>query len=157
MVNLVPLTEEEYQSWYAWLLEDYARDFERLGASPAEAKERSRAELEETLSAGLASPDQYFYAIADAATGQHVGVVWFILRTGGARRSVFLAELVVYEPLRGQGYGTGALRALEDQARALGADRIGLHVFGHNRAAWELYRRLGYRETHVQMVKDLPG
>jgi ribosomal protein S18 acetylase RimI-like enzyme len=33
---------------------------------------------------------------------------------------------------------------------------VGLHVFGHNTEAVELYRRCGYTITDCTMAKDLP-
>ena len=46
--------------------------------------------------------------------------------------------------------------ALEDEVRAHGLDRIELNVFGGNAVARGLYRSLGYAESAVYMVKDLP-
>ncbi|MCU1494550.1 MAG: sortase-like acyltransferase [Acidimicrobiaceae bacterium] len=43
----------------------------------------------------------------------------------------------------------------ENLARANGATSIGLNVFAHNRVARDLYSSLGYRETSVQMRKEL--
>jgi ribosomal protein S18 acetylase RimI-like enzyme len=43
----------------------------------------------------------------------------------------------------------------EDEARARGLGRVELNVFGGNEVARDLYRSLGYRESAVQMAKDL--
>ena len=47
------------------------------------------------------------------------------------------------------------MRSLEDEVRRLGDSSIGLHVFGHNAPARRLYEKLGYSETHINMVKRL--
>ena len=44
---------------------------------------------------------------------------------------------------------------LEDWCRSNGFTSIGLHVFGHNTGAWQLYKRMGYVETNVSMEKQL--
>jgi RimJ/RimL family protein N-acetyltransferase len=41
------------------------------------------------------------------------------------------------------------------QARELGADKVELHVFGHNQGARALYEKLGYTPTSIVMVKPL--
>ncbi len=41
------------------------------------------------------------------------------------------------------------------RARELGAASVGLHVFGHNKIAWELYSSLGFIETNVMMSLPL--
>ena len=45
--------------------------------------------------------------------------------------------------------------ALEQEARALGLDRIELNVFGANAVARDLYGSLGYEEIAVWMGKSL--
>ena len=39
--------------------------------------------------------------------------------------------------------------------QALGVQRIGLHVFGHNTGAQALYARLGYGVTGLNLLKPL--
>jgi ribosomal protein S18 acetylase RimI-like enzyme len=46
------------------------------------------------------------------------------------------------------------LAAIE-KARELGADTVGLHVFGHNAPAYALYRSLGFVETNISMSLEL--
>jgi ribosomal protein S18 acetylase RimI-like enzyme len=42
-----------------------------------------------------------------------------------------------------------------EKARAMGAETVGLHVFGHNEPARALYRSLGFAETNVSMSLKL--
>ncbi len=58
----------------------------------------------------------------------------------------------VDEALRGRGYGRVALEPI---ALELGYDEIGLHVFGDNDVARNLYRSSGYVEIDVTMHKRL--
>ncbi len=51
------------------------------------------------------------------------------------------------EPVRGKGGAALLVRAAEDAARALGADRMILDTRGDLVEARALYARLGYRET----------
>ena len=59
------------------------------------------------------------------------------------------------EACRRRGYAYAAMRRAEARARAAGAERLGLHVFGGNVGARALYRRLGLEETDVMMAKWL--
>jgi ribosomal protein S18 acetylase RimI-like enzyme len=68
---------------------------------------------------------------------------------------VFIYDIEVDEAFRGRGYGRAALLALEPLARELGYDTVGLHVFGDNEVARNLYRTSGYVETDVMMNKRL--
>ena len=139
MVKLVPLGEDEYRSWYDWLLEDYAQDFIRIGMPEEQAHARSKADMEEGLPNGLQSKDQYLFSIQDEQTGEKVGVLWYSLMTRETRKIVFVSDILIYEQFRGRGYGKQAMQLLEDHARDLGATRIGLHVFGHNPTAYALF------------------
>ena len=38
-----------------------------------------------------------------------------------------------------------------------GLSGIALHVFGHNREARALYRKLGYVATNINLYKPVPG
>jgi RimJ/RimL family protein N-acetyltransferase len=155
MVKLAPLSEEDYQSWHDWALEDYASDIVRSGMPKEQAEEKSRSDFEQGLPNGLNSENQYLYSVQDEQTGEKVGVIWLAIQQRSERKVAFLYDIVIWEPFRGKGYGTAALQATEDRARELGAVRIGLHVFGHNEGARKLYKRLGYVETNVNMSRDL--
>ena len=70
-------------------------------------------------------------------------------------QTCFIWDIEVRVEARGQGYGRAALLALEQLALDLGYDAIGLHVFGANTVARELYLTSGYIETDVSMVKAI--
>lgn len=155
-MHLSLMTQEEFEPWLARSIEEYAGEKVKNGAwQPEDALERSRQEHSQLLPDGLASKDQYLYTLHDEATGQKVGVLWFAVVHWVGRRSAFVYDIAVDEPQRHKGYGTQAMRALEDKVRALGLDTIGLHVFGHNTIARDLYLKLGYEIADYEMVKKL--
>ena len=45
---------------------------------------------------------------------------------------------------------------LERVARETGLNLVALRVFGHNRAARDLYAKVGYEEMDFLMLKQLP-
>lgn len=48
-----------------------------------------------------------------------------------------------------------AMTEVENFSKALGAETIGLHVFGHNNKAIKLYEKLGYKATNITISKQL--
>jgi ribosomal protein S18 acetylase RimI-like enzyme len=158
-VRLVPLPREEYDRWWSWTTRDYAAEHVRAGLwSEDEALANSEAEFRELLPRGTETPGHYLFSLEDPATREHVGLVWFRADRGpGAPRppTVFLYDLVVYEPFRGRGHGTRAMHLVEERARELGFETIALHVFAHNEVALSLYRKLGYLATDIRMAKKV--
>ena len=67
----------------------------------------------------------------------------------------FILELYVEEDQRGRGYGKQAMLLIEEKARELGLKSIGLHVFGSNQIARNLYEAVGYEIKSVNMSKVL--
>ena len=157
MVQLLPMTQTEYDAWLAFAITDYAEDKVRAGTWEAgEAVERSRGEFLKLLPDDLASPTNYLYSIwsDDAPLDTPVGMLWMAMAPWKATQA-FIYDIVVFEPYRRRGYASQALLALEDKARALGLHEIGLHVFGHNPEARRVYERAGYAITDLNMVKSL--
>lgn len=67
----------------------------------------------------------------------------------------FIFNIEIDPRFRRRGYAMQAMTRLEDEARRMGLDSIGLHVFGHNTAARPLYEKLGYVATNINMSKRL--
>ena len=155
MVRLVSMSEEDYRQFLAWAIADYAREQVKAGTwQSEEAMELGKTAFETLLPDGLSTPNQFLYVIEDADSNP-VGYIWFGVRQEGESRFAALYELVVFEEYRRRGYASQALLALEDQAREQGVKQIVLHVFGHNEGARALYRKSGYVERNVTMVKGI--
>jgi ribosomal protein S18 acetylase RimI-like enzyme len=155
MVSLRPMTPETWEDWRTASIRDYAASKVRAGTwSADEALGRAEGEFAALLPQGLATPAHELRSII-TADGTDVGSVWLGPRDVAGAGTCFIWDIVVRTEVRGRGYGRAALLALEPLARELGYDTIGLHVFGHNTVARELYRTSGYTETDVTMVKAL--
>ena len=63
-----------------------------------------------------------------------------------------ISDLVVTEPLRGQGVGTALIQMLIKRARANGASAFEIGVAMDNPRAAVLYRRLGFEDSHTVMM-----
>ena len=158
MVDLTPLPEERFPAFRAHLATHYARDKVDAGVwSPEEAPRWARADLDGLLPGGTSTRDHFLYAVTDASTAEEVGTLWFAVQNPGAGRSVWIYDIEIFDPFRRKGYATKTLEAVEGKAAELGADRIELHVFGHNEPARTLYEASGYRPTSIVMAKRLDG
>lgn len=155
MVTLESMSPEVWVRWRAATIAGHARDQVRIGAWPADgADARAAAVLAVLLPDGQSTADHQFMSILDE-DGVIVGALWFAPDRGDGRRALFIWDIIIAEEFRGRGYGRATLAALEPIARTLGYDEIGLHVFGDNEIARDLYRSAGYVETNVSMVKRL--
>jgi ribosomal protein S18 acetylase RimI-like enzyme len=154
VITLRDMTEAEFATFQAWLIEDYAHDIARNSQVPAdEALASSQQQIAELLPHGRASANQWLFAVVAQESGEMVGYLWCQVEL--ERRRAFILDIQIFETARGHGYGIATLLELEQRLRAHSIERIGLHVFGDNVRAQALYRRLGYRITGIQMQKEL--
>ena len=89
--------------------------------------------------------------------GERVGMVWFAEEDRPIGRVQFIYDISVEPAHRRRGYAQAALEAVEDYAREHGCVGVQLHVFGGNSGARQLYRRAGFVETDVTMLKRVDG
>lgn len=156
MIRLVSMNEDDCRRFIAWALQDYAQQQVRVGAwRPEEAVGLAQVAIDTVLPEGLSSPGQFLYVIEREADGEQLGYLWFGVREEGESRYMALYDCVIFEAYRRRGYASEALKAMEEKVREQGMQRIVLHVFGHNEGARALYRKMGYTERNVTMVREL--
>lgn len=68
-------------------------------------------------------------------------------------RPAYIYEFIIEEPYRGKGFGKITFLALDEKLQQIGAKTVGLHVFGHNTIAFDLYKKMGYEVTNISMKK----
>jgi len=98
----------------------------------------------------LESRNQYLFSIIDASD-QKLGILWVNIENGRA----FIYDFRIDEARRGKGYGKQALVALDEKLKSMDVQSVGLHVFGDNIRAQELYQKMGYQITGIHMQKVL--
>ncbi len=154
-MRLVPMTEAEYDRYLEKAVREYADDKVKAGTwNPENALELSARDFKHLLPDGVHSQGQHLFMLEDEAAGKKVGMIW-VAEVNWGKPLAFIYDIVVDEGQRGKGYGKQAMLALEDVVRGLGLDEIGLHVFGHNTIARDLYLKVGYEVTDLHMVKKL--
>lgn len=156
MTRLSPMRPEVFAGYLDSSVAGYAQDNIDAGRWPAEgALERSRADFDDSLPQGLATPDNYLFEIQNGEDGSTVGYLWFAVVVKHGLRSAYVYDLEVMAEHRRQGHAKRAFEALEARVAALGLSSIGLHVFGHNPGAQSLYSQLGYTVTGINMIKQI--
>lgn len=150
MTQLVPMKQEDLEPYLERGIRAYADDHVRNGNwSAEEALERSKKEFEQLLPEGVHSRDQFLYSIVAETDGRKVGLLWVQVKD----RKAFIYDFIIDESYRGQGYGKQALAALDEKLQSMNVQSVGLHVFGDNTTAQELYRKMGYQVTGIHMRK----
>ena len=154
MIKIVPMTNADYHTYLAKTVVEYAAEKVQAGNwTEAESLERSRLEFEHYLPQGVQTPGNFVNKLLNEG-GETVGYLWYA-RQPNRPEVAFIYDFEIYAGFRRRGYADQALNALAAQARTQGFRRIELHVFGHNTAARELYKKAGYIETNIQMARDL--
>jgi ribosomal protein S18 acetylase RimI-like enzyme len=157
VTRLEPMTQARYEVWLVTTIREYAEEKVASGNYPAEgALERSKAEFDTLLPAGLQTPGHEIRSMVDD-DGEAVGYVWFTIEDRPAGRVVFIYDIAVDPAHRRKGHAQAALLEVEDYARANGCIGVMLHVFGSNAGARQLYAKAGYDETNVIMLKRVDG
>jgi ribosomal protein S18 acetylase RimI-like enzyme len=148
------MTQTELEVFLERTIPEYAEDKVRAGHwAESEALERSRKEFADDLPQGLQTKNNYLYTLYDGSDA--VGMIWMRANVDRPTNDGFILELYVEESQRGKGYGKQAMLLIEEKARELGLKTIGLHVFGSNKIAQNLYKAVGYEVTSVNMSKTL--
>ncbi|QAY69213.1 GNAT family N-acetyltransferase [Xylanimonas protaetiae] len=141
-VTLRPMTQRSFEAYLAAAIDEYAREIRRVDALRwDDALDRSRADYDELLPQGLATPGQVLLDVVETATGADVGALWLGLRPPSA---AFVYDVWLTPPARGRGLGRAAMLAGAGWCRQRGVDVLGLSVFGHNVVARGLYESLGF-------------
>ena len=148
---VTPMTPERFTSFAAASESAFAEDLVSSGRYSAEdAVVESHRQMELELPEGIDSEGQeLFTAHVD---GAEVGVLWIGVRRRGGRPHAFILDIEIASEQRRKGYGRDLMLAAEHEAARLGADSIGLHVFGFNTSAITLYESLGYRRVEERFL-----
>jgi ribosomal protein S18 acetylase RimI-like enzyme len=156
MIELVPMTAEQYEDYLDILLPDYAQEHVKAGNWAEEgALERAREEMDTYLPDGVATDDHYLYTLVDPELNAAVGILWYAIRGPEHNRQAFVYDIKIDDQFRRRGYASQAFQKMETMVKEMGINVIGLHVFGNNYGAIAMYEKLGFEVTDLMMRKWL--
>lgn len=149
-----PMTEAEFQRWWATAIETYAQSWIDRGVPADEAQTKSEADHRRSLPDGLATAGTRLSVLVhDGVVVGHLFVGRREVRPG--ELSAYVYDVEVAEGRRGQGHGRSLMLLAERVALDAGPRLLGLHVFADNTPAIRLYESLGYGTTAVNSFKQL--
>ncbi len=155
-LTLLPMNDSEFADWIAASLKDYITDRIQAGESPELAESTAVESFARLFPSGRPQTG-HIVRKAVEEDGSAVGYVWIGPESGGDNASWWVWDIAVHEEHRSRGYGRKIMELAETAAVLNGATSIGLHVFGFNTIARDLYESLGYMPTSIRMSKQLKG
>lgn len=155
-ITLDPMTDDEFAAWLLPCVRNLAEDNVKCGKwAPDEALQMAKTEFAILLPHSASTKGNWLYTARDVDSGVAVGSAWIAMNRKADKLQAYIYDLIINEEQRGKGYGRATMRAIIARARDLGAQSVGLDVFGHNTVARELYTSLGFAETNVRMSLPL--
>lgn len=100
----------------------------------------------------LASPSTAAVMVARTASGQVVGMVTgqLVISTAEGAPSIWVEDMIIAKPHRGQGIGRRLLEAVLQWGQAHGATRAQLLADRDNTTAHGFYERLGWQQLRME-------
>lgn len=152
MVILREMSNVEFNEYLDKSIKAYAEEKVKSGNwKKDDSLSLSESEYNKLLPDGVDTINNYLFSIIDE-NNDIIGVIWINKKDSN---SCFIYDICINDNFQGRGYGLMAMQEVENFAKSLGAETIGLHVFGHNNRAIKLYEKLGYKATNISMSKQL--
>lgn len=157
MLTLVDMDQEEYQAYIKESLEEFRRQLLLTGdRTEQEAEETANKQVLTILPDGNKTRDHFFFNVVDDIEKSKIGILWLaIIHDDEEIPAIFIYDIMINADLRGKGYGKKTMTLVEAFALDRKINKICLHVFEHNHAAFKLYKKVGYKI--VKEHKDKEG
>lgn len=153
MIHLEPIPESDFTDYWNYSVKSWKKDMMKAGLLGADTTfEEADAQVRKFIPEGMKTPGHFFFYVY--SDQEKVGKIWLELRAGRANEA-YIWDLFLEKDFRGKGYGKETMKRIEEFARQNGAPRISLNVFPFNDIARNLYRKSGYRDAAITMIKDL--
>ncbi len=152
MVNLVQMSQSELDEYLRQAIQTLADELMKANGWSAEQSLKASVQ-----SFDVALPnrlvDSSNQCLRTILVGdERVGVLWYGIR---GPEDAFVWDLLIYPAWRNKGYGTKAMRAMEEELRQIGITKISLNVFAHNTVAARMYSNMGYEPISTKMIKKI--
>jgi ribosomal protein S18 acetylase RimI-like enzyme len=152
MITFEKMNNKEFKNYIEFMIPDYAKDTaEHYLMSMEEATEKAEKQMESLLPDQEKTEGQFLYHIK--SDNNLAGYLWF--HVAKEEKRAFLYHIYILDSFRKQGIAKSTMRFFEEEAKKHGAASLGLHVFGKNVNAIELYKKSGYKQASVSMNKIL--
>lgn len=154
-VEFAEVSENEFEEFKRLHLLTGVADLSKsFGIPESVAQKITEQQFNQSLPDGFKTRNHYFYFIKQDGK-KRIGHIWFCVRDFFGIQKIFLCDIRIDESHRGQGVGKKSMTWLEAKTKELGLSEIALHVYGTNRVAMDLYKKLGFSPTSVHMSKKI--
>lgn len=155
-VNLIPMTETDFDRFKERVVRDYAEESVAAGrVEEPSAFDWAREQTDKLLPDGINTKDTLLYGIVpEERPDVSLGTIW-CAKDSNHGANAFVYDLFLEPDHRGQGYGTAAMEKLFSVLRDHGFKAVGLHVYTHNQAAMSLYEKVGFKATGMNLCREL--
>ncbi|GAA0595328.1 GNAT family N-acetyltransferase [Virgibacillus siamensis] len=155
-IEFKPMSEEKFSQYTQQMVVDYAGEHVKAGNwSEDEAVEKAENQLEQMLPDGLETKEHFLFSVYN--NDEPIGILWLNVRTTPLGTNAFIYDIRLDDEQQGKGLGKATMQELDKYAERHDIRKISLHVFAHNHRAFELYKKMGYEMTNIQMSKILPA
>lgn len=142
-----------FQEYISFAVNEYAKEKIEVGSwSISQAQQNAQMTYDRLLPKGLNTPYHFLYSIYDDTV--IVGYIWFGADNENQSRA-FIFDFEIYHDYQNNGFGSQALKLVSNEAKKMGFDTIGLHVFGNNDKAIHVYQKSGFDITDIKMQKKI--
>ena len=145
-----PMRENEFDYWMNLTLADYAED---LMINQLYDKEKAVLEAsnvtQDALPQGMKTRHHHFRICEHDSLA--MGYLWFSLEDNTA----FLMDIMLLPGSQGKGAGKRFMQTFISELAAMGVEELELRVSPHNQRALNLYKKLGFRVTGLNMYLSL--
>lgn len=151
-MNLVKMSEKDFDNYLNIAIPEYADDKIKAGTwKKSDAIHLATESYANLLPKGLHTPNNFLFSIMTSSSIEPIGMIW----VKSTNKKLFIYDFMINEEYRGKGYGKKSLISLDNWASEHQFEEIGLHVFAHNQSAHQLYKKMGYVETDITMVRKI--
>lgn len=155
-IALKGMNKKQFESWKSRSQANFAAEVVKSqGVTKEKAKHIAEESFRRHLPEGFETEGQYIYHIVCQKEQKPIGYAWLGNKADLAFDHAYLYDLLLFPEFRGKGYGTAAMKVIEQEALRLGYAYLQLHAFGHNDPAIQLYLKSGFHITNVFMSKHL--
>ncbi len=150
------MNETDFKVYYDHLIQTYAEDNVIHGDwDENEAFDLAKFQMKALLPNGLNSSDHYLFSLFHEKLNMNIGQLWVQIQEIKTTKKAFIFDIEIFDVFRGKGFGTEAIKVLEEWLIASGVKSLGLHVYASNPVARELYLKSGFTDMSYNMVKTL--
>jgi ribosomal protein S18 acetylase RimI-like enzyme len=145
------MSKEEFEIYKRKMYEEYAKVLaENLLIPYEEALARAEDQIDTIWNEDIKKGKNYGYNVI-TGNNEHVGRIWVFVNY--SYKKAFIYDIRIFPKYQKKGFAKSAIKELEETLKKENVKSLELNVFGNNKVAYNLYKNLGFHETHINLMK----